>query len=70
MISASNGPDEVSNHEDNLNSSMTHQYITERLIKKISRQDNLWMIKKLDLTLSEKGHYIKKIKVTLAIIRS
>ena len=48
---------------------MTHQYITERLIKKIAHQDNLWMIKKLDLTLSEKGHYIKKIKVTLAIIR-
>ncbi|XP_063686349.1 centriolin-like isoform X2 [Bolinopsis microptera] len=54
--------DGESHNGDNLNSSMTHQYITERLIKKITRQDNLWMIKKLDLTLSEKGSYIKKIK--------
>ena len=39
------------------------QYLTDRLIQRVTHQDNLWMIRKLDLTLSEKGTYIKKIQV-------
>ena len=39
------------------------QYLTKGLISRVTHQDNLWMIRKLDLTLSEKGTYIKKIQV-------
>ena len=49
--------------KDDDQNSASVQYITDRLIRKVSKQENLHFIERLDLTLSSREGYVKKIKV-------